>query len=680
MNFHSLYRHGFARVASCTTRVALADPAANAEAILRMARHCHDQSVALAVFPELGVSGYSISDLLQQDTLLDAVEQAIAELVRELATLLPLLLVGAPVRHNGRLYNGAVAIHGGRLLGVVPKTYLPNYREFYERRHFVSGDGIAGQDIALGGHSAPFGTDLLFAAEDVPDFVVHAEICEDFWVPVPPSSSAALAGATVLTNLSASDITVGKAETRRMLCQSQSARCLAAYLYAAAGAGESTTDLAWDGQAGIYENGATLAETERFPEDDQAAIADVDLDMLRQERMRMGTFDDNGRAASRGVAWRRVAFRLDPPDGDVGLRRKLERFPFVPADPRRLAQDCYEAYNIQVSGLAQRVRAIGIKRVVIGVSGGLDSTQALIVAARAFDLLGRPRSDILAYTMPGFGTSDVTKTNAWRLMRALGVSFAELDIRPAARLMLKDMDHPYSRGETVHDVTFENVQAGLRTDYLFRLANQHDAIVIGTGDLSELALGWCTYGVGDQMSHYNVNAGVPKTLIQHLIRWIVSSGQFSAEVSETLLDILGTEISPELVPAEDGKPMQSTEAKIGPYALQDFNLFHVLRYGFRPSKIAFLSWHAWHDASAGEWPPGFPEPQRIAYDLRDIRLWLRVFLQRFFGFSQFKRSAMPNGPKLSSGGALSPRGDWRAPSDGNARVWLDELDRNVPEA
>ena len=678
MTFHSLYHHGFARVASCTTRVALADPAANAEAILRMARHCHDQSVALAVFPELGVSGYAISDLLQQDTLLDAVERAIGAIAQGSAALLPLLLVGAPLRHNGRLYNTAVAIHRGRVLGVVPKSYLPNYREFYERRHFVSGEGTAGQEIHVAGVRAPFGTDLLFAADDLPDFVVHAEICEDFWVPIPPSSTAALAGAMVLANLSASNITIGKAETRRMLCQSQSARCLAAYLYAAAGAGESTTDVAWDGQAGVYENGATLAETERFPEDDQCAIADIDLDMLRQERMRMGTFDDNGRGHA--SAWRRTGFRLDPPGGDLGLRRKLERFPFVPADKQRLQQDCYEAYNIQVSGLTQRLREAGAKRVVIGVSGGLDSTQALIVAARAFDRLQRPRTDILAYTMPGFGTSDVTKTNAWRLMRALGVSNAELDIRPAARQMLKDMDHPYSRGEPAYDVTFENVQAGLRTDYLFRLANQHDGIVIGTGDLSELALGWCTYGVGDQMSHYNVNAGMPKTMIQHLIRWIISSEQFSPEVSETLGAILATEISPELVPAGDDKALQSTEAKIGPYALQDFNLFHVLRYGFRPSKIAFLSLHAWGDVSRGEWPAGFPDAQRTAYDLPEIRKWLRVFVQRFFGFSQFKRSAMPNGPKISAGGGLSPRGDWRAPSDGNARIWLDELDRNVPEA
>ena len=677
--FRSIYRHGLARVASCTTRVALADPAANADAILRMARHCHGQSVAVAVFPELGVSGYAIGDLLQQDALLDEVEHAVARIVQDSAALLPLLLVGGPLRHRGRLYNVAFAIHRGRLLGVVPKTYLPNYREFYERRHFVSGQDIAGQQVDVAGLSAPFGTDLLFTAADVPDLAVHAEICEDVWVPIPPSAMAALGGATVLANLSASNITIGKADTRRMLCQSQSARCMAAYLYAAAGAGESTTDVAWDGQAGVYENGATLAETARFPEDDQCAIADIDLGMLRQERMRAGTFDDNGRLLP-GPAWRRVSFRLEPPDADIGLRRRLERFPFVPADPQRLEQDCYEAYNIQVSGLTQRLRSAGIRRVVIGVSGGLDSTQALIVAARAFDLLKRPRADILAYTMPGFGTSDVTKANAWQLMRALGVSQAELDIRPAARQMLADMDHPFAHGEPAYDVTFENVQAGLRTDYLFRLANQHDGIVIGTGDLSELALGWCTYGVGDQMSHYNVNAGMPKTMIQHLIRWIVASGQFAPDVCQTLLAILGTEISPELVPAEDGKALQSTEARIGPYALQDFTLFHVLRYGFRPSKIAFLALHAWGDAAAGEWPPGFPEAQRVAYDLPDISKWLRVFMQRFFGFSQFKRSAMPNGPKISAGGALSPRGDWRAPSDGNARIWLDELDRNVPSA
>ncbi|HET8997921.1 MAG TPA: NAD(+) synthase, partial [Acetobacteraceae bacterium] len=436
MSFRSLYRHGFARVAACTTRTQLADPAGNAQSILRVARECHDQAVALAVFPELGVSSYAIGDLLHQSALLDGVETALVSLLEGSRDMMPLVLVGAPLRHLGTLFNCAVAIHRGRLLGVVPKVHLPNYREFYETRHFVSGDGTDGGEITLAGQRVPFGPDLLFAAEDRPGFVVHAEICEDLWIPVPPSSEAALAGATVLANLSASNITIGKAETRRLLCQSQSARCVAAYLYAAAGAGESTTDLAWDGQASIFENGITLAETERFPAADQMAVADIDLDLLRHERMTMGSFDTNRRRAGR--PFRTVPFRLDPPDRDVGFRRRVERFPFVPADRERLEQDCYEAYSIQVSGLAQRLQAAGIKRVVIGVSGGLDSTHALIVCARAFDLLGLPRKDILAFTMPGFGTSDTTKGNAWKLMRALGVTAEELDITPAAELMLRD--------------------------------------------------------------------------------------------------------------------------------------------------------------------------------------------------------------------------------------------------
>jgi NAD+ synthase (glutamine-hydrolysing) len=675
-SFRSIYSHGFARVAACTTRCTLADPAANAASIIATARECHDRGVALAVFPELALSGYAISDLLHQITLLDAVDEAVATIVAESGDILPLLLVGAPLRHAGALYNCALAIHRGRLLGVVPKVHLPNYREFYEPRHFASGDGMLGASITIGPRTAPFGTDLIFAAEDLPGFVVHAEICEDIWVPAPPSSSAALAGATILANLSASNITIGKADTRRLLCASQSARCLAAYVYAAAGAGESTTDLAWDGQASIFENGATLAETERFPSASQFALADIDLGLLLHERMQMGSFDTNRRRNP--ASFRQIGYRLDPPSGDIGLQRRIERYPFVPADAARLAQDCYEAYNIQVSGLAQRLRATGIKRVVIGVSGGLDSTQALIVSAQALDLLGLPRANIRAYTMPGFATSAHTKTNAIQLMQALGVTWEELDIRPAAERMLADIHHPFSRGEPVYDLTFENVQAGLRTDYLFRLANHHSGIVIGTGDLSELALGWCTYGVGDQMSHYNVNAGLPKTLIQHLIRWVISSGQFKPEVGKTLDAILSTEITPELVPTKEGETPQSTEAHIGPYALQDFNLYYTLRHGFAPSKIAFLALHAWGDATKGDWPPGFPPERRNAYDLPTIRQWLEVFLRRFFAFSQFKRSAMPNGPKVSAGGSLSPRGDWRAPSDGNANAWLAELHRNVP--
>ncbi|MFL5254109.1 MAG: NAD(+) synthase [Rhodopila sp.] len=676
MSFRSLYRHGFARVAACTTRTALADPATNAETILHMARACDRQAVAVAVFPELGLSGYSIGDLLQQVVLLDAVEAAIDTLVAASTDLMPLLLVGAPLRYQGALYNCAVAIHRGQLLGVVPKIHLPNYREFYETRHFVSGDGTDGGAITIGLNTVPFGPDLLFESADISGLVVHAEICEDVWVPNPPSGQAAAAGATVLANLSASNITIAKAETRRLLCRSQSARCVAAYLYAAAGAGESTTDLAWDGQASVFENGKTLTETERFPAHDQAAIADIDLDLLVQERLQMGSFDTNRRRSGR--TYRRIGFTVSPPEDNVGFRRRVERFPFVPADVSRLAQDCYEAYNIQVSGLAQRMRATGSKRAVIGISGGLDSTQALLVCAQAFDLLGMPRENILAYTMPGFATSDHTKSNAWRLMQALGVSASELDIRPAAKQMLGDLEHPFAEGQPVYDITFENVQAGLRTDYLFRLANHHGGMVIGTGDLSELALGWCTYGVGDQMSHYNVNAGVPKTLIQHLIRWIIGSKQFADDVLATLEAILATEISPELIPAEEGATPQSTEAKIGPYALQDFTLFHILRHGYPPSKIAFLALHAWEDADRGDWPPHFDADRRIAYDLKQVRHWMEVFLTRFFAFSQFKRSAMPNGPKVSAGGSLSPRGDWRAPSDGNAAAWLAELERNVP--
>jgi NAD+ synthase (glutamine-hydrolysing) len=679
MTFRSIYRHGFARVAACSPNSAIAKPAENARAILDLARQCHERSVAVAVFPELGLSGYAIEDLLTQDALLDAVESAAASLVESSTDLMPVLIVGAPIRYRARICNAALVLHRGRLLGVVPKVYLPTYREFYEKRHFASGEGVEDDVVHIGGLEAPIGTNLLFEATDVRGLVIGVEICEDMWVPIPPAAEAALAGATVLANLSGSPITIGRAATRMLLCKSASARYQAAYVYAAAGAGESTTDLSWDGQTSIHENAVCLAEGIRFAQAAQMTVADVDLDLLRQERSLAGSHDDNRRThAGRADRFRRVSFRLAPPNKDVGFERQIDRFPFVPSDPERLALDCYEGYNIQVAGLVQRLRATGTQKVVIGVSGGLDSTHALIVAAKAFDQIGLPRAGVRAYTMPGFATSSETQTNATRLMNALGVSANILDIRPAARQMLTDIAHPYSKGELVYDTTFENVQAGLRTDYLFRLANQENAIVLGTGDLSELALGWCTYGVGDQMSHYNVNAGVPKTLMQHLIRWVVSSRQFDADVSEILISILATEISPELVPVEDGQTPQSTEAKIGPYELQDFNLFYTLRYGFPPSKIAFLALRAWEDVKAGSWPTGFPDHLRRSYDLATIRLWLALFLRRFFGFAQFKRSALPNGPKVSAGGSLSPRGDWRAPSDGNAEIWLEELERNVP--
>ena len=677
MDFFSAYARGFARVAACTHRTVLADPAANAASVLRIAGDCHDDGVAVAVFPELTLSGYSIEDILLQDSLLDAVESALADVVAGSADLLPVLVVGAPLRHLHRIYNTAVVIHRGRVLGVAVKSYLPTYREFYERRQMAAGDDMTGT-IAVLGDEVPFGPDLLFAAEDVAGLVLHVEICEDMFVPVPPSAHAALAGATVLANLSGSPITIGRAEDRALLARSASARCLASYVYAAAGEGESSTDLAWDGQTMIYENGRLLASSERFPKGDRRSVADVDLDLLRAERLRMGTFDDNRRHHQSQNAFRRISFRLDPPRGDIGLRREVERFPFVPSDPVRLEQDCYEGYNIQVSGLEQRLRALDYPKVVIGVSGGLDSTHALIVAAKAMDREGRPRSDILAFTLPGFATGERTKNNAIALSTALGVSFSEIDIRSTAALMLTEIGHPYSRGEQVYDITFENVQAGLRTDYLFRIANQRGGIVLGTGDLSELALGWSTYGVGDQMSHYNVNAGVPKTLIQHLIRWVISSGQFDEEVGVILQSVLDTEITPELVPAGAGEQVQSSEAKVGPYPLQDFSLFQVLRYGFSPSKIAFLAWHAWNDPQCGDWPPGFPAEKRHGYTLGEIRHWLAVFAQRFYSFSQFKRSALPNGPKVSHGGSLSPRGDWRAPSDMAATVWLEEIEREIP--
>ncbi|MDO4901700.1 NAD(+) synthase [Actinomyces sp.] len=702
--FHSAYDQGFARVAAVTLPVVLADPAANAAAVVEQAQRLSEEGVCLAVFPELALTGYSIDDLLLDDLLLNNALAALETIRAASAELLPVLVVGAPLRVGDRLLNCAVVIQGGVVRGVTPKSYVPGYREFYESRHFAAGADalpalirLPGVGPDVDGVCVPLGARLLFDVEDVPGLIFHVEVCEDMWVPVPPSSLAALAGATVLVNLSGSPVTVGRAEQRRLLARASSARDLAAYVYAAAGQGESSTDLAWDGQTFVYENGALLGRTDRFPDSPRATVVDVDLEGLRAERLRQGTFDDNRRALGVGegaaagptTSESSAVFRtvripradLAVPRTDIGLRRDVSRFPFVPNDPERLAQDCYEAYNIQVAALVQRLRAIGNPKLIIGVSGGLDSTHALIVAARAMDRLGRPRTDIHAITMPGFATSAATKHNALALAQALGCHVEELDIRPVAEQMLATMDHPYGRGERgreVYDVTFENVQAGLRTDFLFRIAGARGGIVLGTGDLSELALGWCTFGVGDQMAHYGVNAGVPKTLIQHLIRWVVAEGLFSDQAGAVLLDVLGTEISPELVPATDGEPIQSTQARIGPYALQDFTLWHVLRHGARPSRIAFLAEKAWADPSVGDWPVGLPEEERVAYTLADIRKWELVFFRRFFS-NQFKRSTLPNGPKVVAGGTLSPRGDWRMPADADAGPWLAEIERNVPE-
>ena len=654
-DFFNLYRHGFVRVAVATPRVRIGDPRHNADATLELMQQAARDKALLAVFPELGLSAYTCDDLFHQRTLIDAAENALAQLLARTRNLPLAALVGLPVAVDGRLYNCAALVCRGRLVGVVPKTYLPNYREFYEARQFTPGDSSPRSAIALAGQDAAFGTNLLFRLAEMPAFVLHVEICEDLWVPAPPSSFAALAGASVIGNLSASNIIIGKEGYRHQLAANQSARCLAAYLYSAAGIGESTTDLAWDGHAIIYENGTLLAESQRFAAAPQLALADVDLDRLLADRMRQNTFAEGARRHPAEVArFRSVEFSLPLPRGRLPLERRIGRFPYVPGDAASRDLRCEEVYRIQVQGLVTRMQATGTRKLVIGVSGGLDSTQALLVCARALDELKLPRRNILAYTMPGFATTSRTRNQAWQVMRAVGASAEEIDIRPSCMQMLKDIGHPYAKGRKVYDISFENVQAGERTSHLFRLANLHGGFVVGTGDLSELALGWCTYGVGDQMSHYNVNASVPKTLIQYLVGWVAESDEFSADVKRALKRVLDTEISPELIPGK-----QSTEAIIGPYELQDFNLYYTLRFGYAPAKVAFLAWNAWK----GE------------YRLREIRKWLGVFLKRFFQMSQYKRSAMPSAPKVGSGGSLSPRGDWRAPADGNASAWLADLAR-----
>ncbi len=680
--FDNLYAHGFARLAIASPRNQVADPLFNADESIRMMAGAEAAGATLLLLTELGLSAYTCDDLFHQQALLQGCKTALGRVVDASLKHRVTVVVGLPLQVDHRLYNCAAVVHDGRILGVVPKTYLPNYSEFYEARQFNPADTAVSTEIDLLGQRVPFGPQLLFQAENLPLLTFHIEICEDAWVAIPPSSFAALAGATVLLNLSASNITVGKSAFRHALVAQQSARCIAAYLYSSAGIGESTTDLAWDGQVLACENGELLSESARFVYDSTLITADVDLELLSRERMRLTSF---GQAVQRHKEevkrFRTVRYIASfPGHGSLPLKRKLERFPYVPADHARRDERCMEVYNIQVQALVQRLQAANIEKLVIGVSGGLDSTHALLVCAKAMDLLGLPRSNILGYTMPGFATGSRTLEQALRLMATIGCSSETIDIRPSCEQMLKDLKHAYSRGEKVYDITFENVQAGERTSHLFRLANHHDGIVVGTGDLSELALGWCTYGVGDHMSHYNVNASVPKTLIKHLVRWVAETAQLGKEHSEVLLAILDTEISPELVPSADDdadQPGQSTESSIGPYELQDFNLYYILRYGFSPAKVAFLSYTAWHDRNAGNWPHA-PGVSRNQYTIGEIKKHLGTFLWRFFKTSQFKRSCVPNAPKVGSGGSLSPRGDWRAPSDSQATVWLADLE-NVPD-
>ncbi|MDQ2820551.1 MAG: NAD(+) synthase [Pseudomonadota bacterium] len=678
-HFFNLYAHQFARVAVAIPVCKIADPLHNAAQTILLARQAASEGAVLVAFPELGLSAYTCDDLFHQRALLDACEAALDQVVQASTALDIALIVGLPLRVNHQLYNCAAVIAGGRVLGVVPKSYLPNYGEFYETRQFSAAESAAVDEISLLGQRVPFGAGLLFDFENQPLLRFHVEICEDVWVPIPPSSFAALAGATVLVNLSASNVVVGKSGYRHQLVGQQSARCLAAYLYTSAGRGESTTDMAWDGQALIYEKGELLAESERFSDDAHILYADVDLGRLSQERMHTGTFGQSAcRHATEVAAFRAITVPVALPlQRDLPLRRVVERFPYVPADQARRDERCTEVYNIQVQALVQRLSASNISKVVIGVSGGLDSTHALLVCAKAMDRLNLPRTNILAYTMPGFATSSRTLEQAHALMGAIGCQAQEIDIRPSCIQMLKDLGHPYAAGREEYDITFENVQAGERTNHLFRLANFHNGIVIGTGDLSELALGWCTYGVGDHMSHYNVNASVPKTLIKHLVRWVADTGTTGAEGSAVLRAVLATEVSPELIPGKsaDSAPAQITEDVIGPYELQDFTLYYILRYGFTPSKVAFLAWSAWGDRAQGSWPDSAEIAAHNEYDLAAIKRNMKIFLWRFFKTSQFKRSCVPNGPKVGNGGSLSPRGDWRAPSDSEAVVWLADLER-----
>lgn len=688
-DFFNLYQHGFIRVALGIPEVRVADPAFNAARTVALIEQAEAARALLAVFPELGLTAYSCDDLFHQQTLLDGAQAALGAVLRATRDTHLIAVVGLPLRVDNLLFNCAAVLHQGRVLGVVPKTFLPNYREYYEMRQFAPAAAARRRCVSLCGQDdIPFGERLLFRVESDLPWSFFVEICEDLWVPIPPSSYAAMAGATVLVNLSASNVTIGKDEYRHRLVANQSARCLAAYLYTAAGTGESTTDLAWDGHAVVYENGALVAESARFRHDSQLVLAELDVERLAQERMRQTTFGQSVQRHAEEVGrFHEVRVAVDLPQRRERLlcQRQYDRFPYVPANPATRDRRCYEAYNIQVQGLVKRLRSTGIENLVLGISGGLDSTQALIVAARAMDVLGLPRRNIKGYTMPGFATSQRTLRSAHMLMAAIGCEARELDIRPSCEQMLRDLGHPLAGKpwpeppSPVYDVTFENVQAGERTSHLFRLANHCNGLVVGTGDLSELALGWSTYGVGDHMSHYNVNASVPKTLIRYLIRWVAETGQLGNDVSRVLRDVLETEVSPELVPGDDaaGQPSQRTEEAIGPYELHDFFLYYTTRLGYLPTKIAFLAYGCWHDAHSGCWPD-IPPDRRHAYGIAEIKRWLTVFAERFFQLSQFKRSCVPNAPKVGSGGSLSPRGDYRAPSDAEATPWLEQI-HGIPD-
>ncbi|PLX99970.1 MAG: NAD(+) synthase [Desulfuromonas sp.] len=637
---------GLIRLGVASPELKVADVAFNTAEIVRIAERAAEQQCRLLLFPELCLTGYTCADLFFQQQLQTRVGAALQELAEFSGKLGMTLIVGAPVNVDGRLFNCGALISGGRILGLVPKTYLPNSGEFYEQRWFSPAYDATSGFCRIGSHDVPFGTDLLFRAEDVPGLLIGIEICEDAWSVAPPSGSQALAGASLLLNLSASPEILGKQAYRRDLVAAQSARCLAAYAYASAGPNESSTDLVFSGHSLVAENGRILAESERFRFDSQLIMADIDIERLVGERQRNTTF-----ASGNPVQDYRVeAFRLNPVKV-TNLLRWLEKTPFVPPDDHERAARCHEIFQIQTSGLIKRLRHTGCKTVVIGLSGGLDSTLALLVTVKAFDRLGLERKGIVALTMPGFGTTSRTRGNAEALAQQLGVELRVVSIDPAVRQHFLDIGHD----PQLHDITYENSQARERTQILMDVANQVGGLVIGTGDLSELALGWCTYN-GDHMSMYAVNCGVPKTLVRYLVDWCARE-EFSGRISEVLDDVCATPVSPELLPPdENGDIAQKTEQVVGPYELHDFYLYQVVRMHFPPRKVLLLA----EEAFAGE------------YARDEILKWLKSFYRRFFG-QQFKRSCLPDGPKVGTV-ALSPRGDWRMPSDASAALWLAQLE------